>query len=104
MLQVVPRSLAPFLPATTVPATVTRHGRSWEMRFTGGRQIQRLEAGWRGFALDNGLMLGDGCVFELLDGKPEGVVFRVQVLRAHIPEEIRERAGGYTPSSPILID
>ncbi|CAD6263975.1 unnamed protein product [Miscanthus lutarioriparius] len=101
---VVPRSLAPFLPATTVPAKVTWQGRSWEMRFTGGRQIQRLEAGWRGFALDNGLKLGDGCVFELLDGKAEGVVFRVQVLRADIPEEIRERAGGYTSSTPILID
>jgi hypothetical protein len=74
------------------------------MRFTGGRQIQRLEAGWRGFALDNDLELGDGCVFELLDGKAEGVVFRVQVLRAHIAEEIRERAGGYTSSTPILID
>ena len=103
-MQVVPRSLAPFLPATTVPAKVTWHGRSWEMRFTGGRQIQRLEAGWRGFALDNGLKLGDGCVFELLDGKAEGVVFRVQVLRADIPAEIRERAGGYTSSTPILID
>ncbi|KAJ1270638.1 hypothetical protein BS78_06G068000 [Paspalum vaginatum] len=101
---VVPRSLAPFLPATTVPAAVTRRGRSWGMRFTGGRQIQRLEAGWRAFAVDNGLRLGDGCVFELVDGKPEGVVFRVQVLRADIPPAIRERAGGYTSSSPILID
>jgi hypothetical protein len=103
-MQVVPKSLAPFLPGTTVPATVTWHGRSWEMRFTGGRQIQRLEAGWRGFALDNGLKLGDGCVFELVDGRAERVVFRVQVLRADIPAEIRERAGGYTSSSPILID
>ncbi|RCV33303.1 hypothetical protein SETIT_7G073500v2 [Setaria italica] len=101
---VVPRSLAPFLPDATVPATVTWRGRSWEMRFTGGRQIQRLEAGWRGFALDNGLRLGDGCVLELVDGNPEGVVFRAQVLRADIPAAIRERAGGYTSSAPILID
>ncbi|WVZ85313.1 hypothetical protein U9M48_032257 [Paspalum notatum var. saurae] len=101
---VVPRSLAPFLPATTVPAAVTRRGRRWGMRFTGGRQIQRLEAGWRAFAVDNGLRLGDGCVFELVDGRPEGVVFRVQVLRADIPPAIRERAGGYTSSCPIVID
>jgi hypothetical protein len=44
----------------------------WEMRFTGGRQIQRLEAGWRGFALDSGLRFSDGCVLELADdGKTE---------------------------------
>ncbi|GJN33630.1 hypothetical protein PR202_gb22250 [Eleusine coracana subsp. coracana] len=104
--QVVPKSLAPFLPPSTVPATLTWRGRSWDMRFTGGRQIQRLEAGWRGFALDNGLRLGDGCVFELLDGAAGGgtVKFIVQVLRADIPPAIRERAGGYTSSSPIEID
>ncbi|GJM98445.1 hypothetical protein PR202_ga15459 [Eleusine coracana subsp. coracana] len=104
--QVVPKSLAPFLPPNTVPATLTWCGRSWDMRFTGGRQIQRLEAGWRGFALDNGLRLGDGCVFELLDGAAGGgtVRFSVQVLRADIPPAIRERAGGYTSSSPIEID
>ncbi|KAL6874409.1 hypothetical protein ACP4OV_013429 [Aristida adscensionis] len=99
---VVPRSLAPFLPAATAPATVRWGGRRWEMRFTGGRQIQRLEAGWRGFAVESGLRLGDACVFELLDGA--AVVFRVQVLRAYIPVAIRERAGGYTSSSPIVID
>ncbi|XP_062186220.1 B3 domain-containing protein Os04g0386900-like [Phragmites australis] len=101
---VVPKSLAPFLPSSTVPATLTWSGRSWEMRFTGGRQIQRLEAGWRSFALDNGLRLGDGCVFELVDGAAEAVTFRVQVLRDDIPAAIREKAGGYTSSSPIVID
>ncbi|CAN6248337.1 unnamed protein product [Urochloa humidicola] len=101
---VVPRSLAPFLPAATAPAAVEWRGRSWEMRFTGGRPIQRLEAGWRGFAQDSGLRLGDGCVLELIHGGPERVVFRAQVLRADIPAAIRERAGGYTSSSPILID
>ncbi|CAL5017361.1 unnamed protein product [Urochloa decumbens] len=101
---VVPKSLAPFLPEATAPATVTWRGRSWEMRFTGGRPINRLEAGWRGFVLDSGLRLGDGCVLELVDGRPERVVFRAQVLRADIPAAIRERAGGYTSSSPILID
>jgi hypothetical protein len=30
------------------------------MRFTGGLLIQRLEAGWRSFALDNALRLGGG--------------------------------------------
>ncbi|TVU14014.1 hypothetical protein EJB05_37455 [Eragrostis curvula] len=104
---VVPRSLAPFLPSSTAPATLTSWcGRSWDMRFTGGRQIQRLEAGWRGFALDNGLRLGDGCVFELVDGAAEGgtVKFRVQVLHGDIPAAIREKAGGYTSTSPIEID
>ncbi|XP_044970030.1 B3 domain-containing protein Os04g0386900-like [Hordeum vulgare subsp. vulgare] len=101
---VVPRSLAPFLPPKPTPATLTWQGRSWEMRFTGGRQVQRLEAGWRSFALDNALRLGDGCVFELVGGDGEGIVFRVQVLRAEIPASIRQRAGGYTPSSPIVLD
>ncbi|XP_062224742.1 B3 domain-containing protein Os04g0386900-like [Phragmites australis] len=103
---VVPKSLAPFLPSASAPATLTWRGRSWEMRFTGGRQIRRLEAGWRAFALDNDLRLGDGCVFELVDSAAEGgaVAFRVQHLRADIPAAIRERAGGYTSSSPIVID
>ncbi|RLM73823.1 B3 domain-containing protein [Panicum miliaceum] len=101
---VVPRSLVPFLPAATAPATLAWRGRSWGMRFTGGRQIQRLEAGWRGFALDAGLRLGDGCVLELVDGGPGRVVFRAQVLRADIPAAIRDRAGGDTSASPILID
>ena len=102
--QVVPRSLAPFLPAATAPATVAWRGRSWGMRFTGGRQVQRLEAGWRGFALDAGLRLGDACVLELLDAGPDHVAFRAQVLRADIPAAIRGRAGGDTSASPILID
>lgn len=99
---VVPRSFAPFLPSKSVLATLIWQDRSWEMRFTGGRLVQRLEAGWRSFAVDNNLRLGDGCVFELVDG--ERVVFRVQVLHADIPVRIRERAGGYTSSSPIVID
>ncbi|XP_047064410.1 B3 domain-containing protein Os04g0386900-like [Lolium rigidum] len=101
---VVPRSLASFLPSKSTPATLTWQGRSWEMRFTGGRLIQRLDAGWKSFALDNALRLGDGCVFELEAGDGESVVFRVQVLRAEIPAGIRERAGGYTASSPLLLD
>ncbi|VAH47235.1 unnamed protein product [Triticum turgidum subsp. durum] len=101
---VVPRSLAPFLPSKPTPATLTWQGRTWEMRFTGGRHIQRLEAGWRSFALDNALRLGDGCVFELVGGDGESIMFRVQVLRAEIPASIRQRAGGYTPSSAIVLD
>ncbi|KAL5216220.1 hypothetical protein ABZP36_007621 [Zizania latifolia] len=99
---VVPRSFGPFLPSKTTPATLSWRGRSWGMRFTGGQMIQRLEAGWRGFAVDNDLRLGDGCVFELVDG--DRVAFRVQVLRAEIPARIRGRAGGYTSSTPIVID
>uniref|UniRef100_A0A0E0KPT0 TF-B3 domain-containing protein n=1 Tax=Oryza punctata TaxID=4537 RepID=A0A0E0KPT0_ORYPU len=107
---VVPRSFAPLLPSKTTPATLAWRGRSWGMRFTGGRLIQRLEAGWRGFAVDNDLRLGDGCVFELVDGggggdgEHERVEFRVQVLRAEIPARIRGRAGGYTSATPIVID
>uniref|UniRef100_I1P630 TF-B3 domain-containing protein n=1 Tax=Oryza glaberrima TaxID=4538 RepID=I1P630_ORYGL len=104
---VVPRSFAPLLPSRTTPATLSWRGRSWGMRFTGGRLIQRLEAGWRGFAVDNDLRLGDGCVFELLvggGGEQERVEFRVQVLRAEIPARIRGRAGGYTSATPIVID
>ncbi|KAL5213721.1 hypothetical protein ABZP36_002873 [Zizania latifolia] len=45
--KVVPRSFASFLPSKTAPATLSRRGRSWGMRFTGGLMIQRLETGWR---------------------------------------------------------
>jgi hypothetical protein len=99
-LSIHPRSLAPFVLDATVPVTVMWRGWSWDVRFTGCRQIQHLEAGWRGFALNSDLRLGDGCSLELVDGKPEGVVFSAQVLHADILTAIREHTSGYTSCAP----
>ena len=85
-------------------------GRSWAASYCGDLKCKKIDtAAWRDFALDNALRVGDACVFELItpaaggtgsegDGK---VVFRVQVLRGGLLEEITSR--GATSDEPIVI-
>ena len=83
--------------------------RSWAVSYRSDLKRKKLGAEWRDFAGDNGLRIGDACVFELI--KPaaggtgsegdEEVVFRVQVLRGNLPEEITSR--GATSQDPIVI-
>jgi len=108
-------------------------GRSWTVSYCGVGKWKRLQGAWRDFARDNGLRLGDACVFELVvpttagagtteaaaaaaterdgndssgsskdkEGKTMEVVFRVQVLRSGLPEEIASR--GATSDDPLVI-
>ena len=107
--QVIPARLHRHLPAARVPAVLLCRGRSWAASYCGDLKCKKIDAGWRDFAVDNALRVGDACVFELItpaaggtgsegDGK---VVFRVQVLRGDLPEEITSR--GTTSQDPIVI-
>lgn len=131
--QVIPVRFHRHLPETRAPAVLMCRGRSWTVSYCGVGKWKRLQGAWRDFARDNGLRLGDACVFELVvpttagagtteaaaaaaterdgndssgsskdkEGKTMEVVFRVQVLRSGLPEEIASR--GATSDDPLVI-
>jgi len=102
--QVIPARLHRHLPAARVPAVLLCRGRSWAASYCGDLKCKKIDtAAWRDFALDNALRVGDACVFELIAGTSAGseVVFRVQVLRGGLPEEITSK--GTTPDEPLVI-
>ncbi|EER89060.1 hypothetical protein BDA96_10G009200 [Sorghum bicolor] len=129
---VIPVRFHRHLPETRAPAVLMCRGRSWTVSYCGVGKWKRLQGAWRDFARDNGLRLGDACVFELVvptaagagteaaaaaaserdgndssgsskekEGKTMEVVFRVQVLRSGLPEEIASR--GATSDDPLVI-
>ena len=102
--QVIPARLQRLLPEARVPAALLCRGRSWAASYCGDLKCKKIDtAAWRDFALDNALRVGDACVFELIAGTSAGseVVFRVQVLRGGLPEEITSK--GTTPDEPLVI-
>ncbi|OEL18088.1 putative B3 domain-containing protein, partial [Dichanthelium oligosanthes] len=63
-----------YLPFKERTLMLHRHGKSWEVLCRvqvqrGQRNFKRLSKGWKGFARDNNLQLGDLCLFELLKTK-----------------------------------
>jgi len=107
--QEIPSRLHSHLPGSRVPAVLLFGNQSWAVTYCGELKCKKLGPGWRDFVVANRLRIGDGCVFELItlaaggtgsegDGK---VVFRVQVLRGDLPEEITSR--GATSQDPIVI-
>lgn len=101
---VIPARLQRLLPEARVPAALLCRGRSWAASYCGDLKCKKIDtAAWRDFALDNALRVGDACVFELIAGTSAGseVVFRVQVLRGGLPEEITSK--GTTPDEPLVI-
>uniref|UniRef100_A0ACD5VD76 Uncharacterized protein n=1 Tax=Avena sativa TaxID=4498 RepID=A0ACD5VD76_AVESA len=87
-------------------ATVLRCGRrSWIMSYCGDTRTKRLDGAWADFAVDNGLLVGDACVFELVAGggrAREELAFEVQVLRGGgMPWELA--AKGDKADGPIVI-
>ncbi|PWZ17035.1 B3 domain-containing protein [Zea mays] len=111
---VIPVRFHRHLPEARAPAVLLCRDQSWTVSYAGVGKWKRLQGAWRDFARDNGLRLGDACVFELLvpstdatqgdgDGsKDQGeVVFRVQVLRGGLPAEITSR--GATSDDPLVI-
>ncbi|PVH48545.1 hypothetical protein PAHAL_4G353300 [Panicum hallii] len=106
---VIPARLHRHLPEARVPAVLLCRGRSWAASYCGDLKCKKIDAAWRDFALDNALRVGDACVFELTaaaagstgsEGDGE-VVFRVQVLRGGLPEEITSK--GATSDEPLVI-
>ncbi|CAD6340566.1 unnamed protein product [Miscanthus lutarioriparius] len=128
--QIIPVRFHRHLPEVRAPVVLLCRGRSWTVSYCGVGKWRRLQGAWKDFARDNGLRLGDACVFELVvpttagagteaaaaterdgndssgsskdkEGKKMEVVFRVQVLRGGLPEEITSR--GATSDDPLVI-
>ncbi|KAM0851211.1 hypothetical protein ACQ4PT_052574 [Festuca glaucescens] len=93
------------LPARRTAAVLRCGGESWIMSYCGDNRLKRLDGAWADFAVDNGLLVGDACVFELVSGvgvKGKELVFEVQVLRGGgMPGELA--AKGATADDPIVI-
>ncbi|KAL6637455.1 hypothetical protein ACP70R_025027 [Stipagrostis hirtigluma subsp. patula] len=72
-----------YLPFAEQTLILQRNGKSWEVRCcTQGSKCRskRLLKGWKGFARDNKLQLGDICLFELL--KTKKYTMNVLIIRA----------------------
>ncbi|KAJ1258163.1 hypothetical protein BS78_10G053500 [Paspalum vaginatum] len=100
------------LPEARAAAVLRYCGRSWTVSYGGDCKFKSFNVAWRDFALGNGLRVGDACVFELIvpsagteqsecGGSSKELVFRVQVLRGGLPEEITSR--GATADDPLVI-
>ncbi|GJN29899.1 hypothetical protein PR202_gb18162 [Eleusine coracana subsp. coracana] len=102
----IPARFQRHLPEARVPAVLLCGGKSWETSYCGDLKVRKLDAAWRDFAVDNRLRVGDACVFELMGGagteaEAGKVVFRVQVLRGDLPEEVTSK--GATSDEPLVI-
>ncbi|URD87805.1 B3 DNA binding domain [Musa troglodytarum] len=100
ILNAIPKKFWPHLPNTCVPLTLHFKKKIWEMRYYGDRAQRRFDSGWKHFANDNNLKIGDCCFFELMDDK--NFTFRVQLLRGDLPAECLNN--GLSSDRPILID
>ncbi|RWV96978.1 hypothetical protein GW17_00040266 [Ensete ventricosum] len=96
----IPKIFWPHLPNTCVALTLHFKKKIWEMRYNGDQAQRRFDSGWKHFANDNNLKIGDCCFFELMDDK--NFTFRVQLLRGELPAECRNN--GLSSDRPILID
>ncbi|GJN01126.1 hypothetical protein PR202_ga18365 [Eleusine coracana subsp. coracana] len=102
----IPARFQRHLSEARVPAVLLCRGKSWEASYCGDLKGRKLDAAWRDFAVDNRLRVGDACVFELMGGagteaEAGKVVFRVQVLRGDLPEEVTSK--GATSDEPLVI-
>ncbi|KAK7362472.1 hypothetical protein VNO77_04586 [Canavalia gladiata] len=92
------------LPSVAVPTVLTNRGKSWDMVYNGQRKHRRFTSqGWKMFADDNCLKIGDACIFELIESSDEKVILEVQILRGDIPSEILEYEG-QSAEMPIVIN
>ncbi|WVZ82389.1 hypothetical protein U9M48_029656 [Paspalum notatum var. saurae] len=101
------------LPEARAAAVLRCRGRSWTVSYRGDCKFKSFDTAWRDFALGNALRVGDACVFELImpsagteqggcgGGSSKELVFRVQVLRGGLPEEITSR--GATADDPLVV-
>ncbi|KMZ57809.1 B3 domain-containing protein [Zostera marina] len=83
---VIPRSFQDYLPPTTVPTTLFCRNGIWELNYFGDKgRLKRFDQGWKTFALENDLKIGDACVFELLQSGEDLLIFAVQILDGTVP-------------------
>ncbi|XP_061360379.1 B3 domain-containing protein Os04g0386900-like isoform X2 [Gastrolobium bilobum] len=96
------------LPSHAVPAVLNYRGKSWDMMYNGQNTPPKrfTSDGWRNFADDNCLKVGDACIFELMENSKEKIIFEVQILRGDIPSKFleNEMIFGQNAEVPIVID
>ncbi|WVZ25413.1 hypothetical protein V8G54_003957 [Vigna mungo] len=95
------------LPFCEVPTILTYMGKSWDMVYCGQNKLQVFRpAGWKKFAVENCLRVGDACIFELMESSDKKVIFEVQILRGDIPSEIlkNEMIMGQNREMPIVLN
>ncbi|CAL9081228.1 unnamed protein product, partial [Musa textilis] len=95
-----PKRFYPFLPSACVPVTLSYGNRTWMMKYSCKGILRRLCCGWKNFAVDTDLKVGDGCVLELMDSN--NLLFKVQILRhGDVPGKSDK---GVSCDAPISID
>ncbi|CAL0331261.1 unnamed protein product [Lupinus luteus] len=98
-----PNNISSKLPLFEVPAVLTYRGKNWDIIYKGQTKIRKWfdYGGWKIFADDNCLNIGDACVFELTEYSNQKIIFTVQILRGNIPSKYHN---GMRPDEPIVID
>ncbi|XP_051146656.1 B3 domain-containing protein Os06g0112300-like [Andrographis paniculata] len=93
------------LPRATVPAVLRYKCKNWRVSYQGCLSYPRLDGGWRIFANENKLAVGDVCIFEVMASSEVSIKFKVHVLKNEVPPELRQPTVSYgTPSNPIELD
>ncbi|KAL2344657.1 hypothetical protein Fmac_005942 [Flemingia macrophylla] len=100
------------LPSHEVPTNtiLTYGGKSWELVYNGQSNRQQktfTSTGWKKFAVDNCLKVGDACIFELIESSDKKIIFQVQILRSDIPSKFlleNEKLRGQISEMPIVFD
>lgn len=101
-----PNNLGIELPSDSVASILNYRGKSWDLVYNGqSKQKFFGVTGWRKFAVDNCLKVGDACIFELMESSDNKVIFEVQILRGDIPSEFLENdMMGQSFEVPIVIN
>ncbi|KAI0498603.1 hypothetical protein KFK09_019493 [Dendrobium nobile] len=92
----IPKTFHQFLPPSSARIALCYGEKEWFVKWYPSIKVMR--DGWKQFVGDNNLMIGDGCVFELMDNKE--LKFKVQILSGELPAT---KVGGSIDSS-IIID
>ncbi|KAF9625267.1 hypothetical protein IFM89_020853 [Coptis chinensis] len=102
---VLPVKIHRILPQATVPVVLNCRKRNWEMRYYGSDtdSNKRFDPGWKKFAMENRLKVGDGCVFQLEEYSAQRLEFKVQILNGDIPSELVSKHDGSSSDNPITI-
>ncbi|KAK8945707.1 B3 domain-containing protein [Platanthera guangdongensis] len=98
---VIPRRFNKSLPDAALQVVLTRKGKAWKMKYLGEGILKRFGCGWKEFALDNHLKVGDGCVFELMARDDNEMKLQVQILDGQLPSGFVTRG---CADKPIFLD
>ncbi|XP_020238352.1 B3 domain-containing protein Os04g0386900 [Cajanus cajan] len=96
------------LPSHEVPTILIYGDKSWDLVYNGQSNRQQKTfgtTGWKKFAVDTCLKVGDACIFELIQSSDKKIIFQVQILRSDIPSKFleNEKLRGQIREMPIVL-